>query len=541
MKTAKHRHLLALFALWSIVTALNLFKPVHIDDTAYLETARHIAAHPLHPMSGSLNWEGARDPIHKATMPHLFLYLLAAVMKIFGESEVALHALVALFSGGCILLYHAIAVRLKVAQPLLLTALCFVSPAFIPSQNIMLEVPLLFSCLLFFYGIFSESRGGRVLSGAAAAAACLTKYNGAFLVPVLAIEILRRRRYKELLILLVPVAALGLWSLFNYWDYGGIHLLSTSQHPNKLALFERVGLRSLEWILTLGAVAPFALLLLAKVGRNRWVQRGGIAVAAVLLGLFAYFFYLRDEKSLYEGLRAVDVTIGFVLFCTLAVMIYREFKARSSQGITLALWSGAALLIICLISPFMAVRHLLNFIPAFLLLVGRQFLPHAGRKLQFATLALSIFMGVGLGMEDWHYAAAFPEAATALSKTPHPNQTVWFAGHWGWQWYAAKAGLKQLDAANPAFNAGDTLIIAKVDVGQLPHNLGHYLDPPQTVAKPAGLLEAIRTVGPSSNYYSCSLDRIPWSVSFKPLTQFQIYPIKKSYWERDKKLVASEQ
>lgn len=44
-----------LVTLWAIVTAYNLFKPYHIDDTVHLEIARWISAHPFRPMSGLLN------------------------------------------------------------------------------------------------------------------------------------------------------------------------------------------------------------------------------------------------------------------------------------------------------------------------------------------------------------------------------------------------------------------------------------------------------------------------------------------------------
>lgn len=80
-----------LVAFWLACTCCNLFKPFHIDDTAHLEIARWIAAHPLHPMSGILNWDGITDPIHRTNQPALYFYLLALWGSVFGYSEPAMH------------------------------------------------------------------------------------------------------------------------------------------------------------------------------------------------------------------------------------------------------------------------------------------------------------------------------------------------------------------------------------------------------------------------------------------------------------------
>jgi hypothetical protein len=56
-----NRDWLWLVLILFLVTAYNLFKPFHIDDTAHLEIARWIAGHPLHPASGLLNWGAGID------------------------------------------------------------------------------------------------------------------------------------------------------------------------------------------------------------------------------------------------------------------------------------------------------------------------------------------------------------------------------------------------------------------------------------------------------------------------------------------------
>ena len=53
--------IIALFVLTA--AAVNVTKPVHIDDTAYLEIAKAILHDPWHPLSQSINWGDTAAPI----------------------------------------------------------------------------------------------------------------------------------------------------------------------------------------------------------------------------------------------------------------------------------------------------------------------------------------------------------------------------------------------------------------------------------------------------------------------------------------------
>src|SRR5215467_925770 len=90
---AGQREWVWLLVLWVTVTAYNLFKPYHIDDTAHLEIARWISANPLRPMSGLFDWEEGIEPVYQLNQPHLYFYLLALWGGVFGYSEVAMHSL----------------------------------------------------------------------------------------------------------------------------------------------------------------------------------------------------------------------------------------------------------------------------------------------------------------------------------------------------------------------------------------------------------------------------------------------------------------
>ena len=210
------------------MTAYNLAKPFHIDDTAHLEIARWIAGHPLHPMSGMLNWGGVNEPIYDTNQPHLYFYLLAGWASVFGYSEIALHALQSLFALACVVLFHRQALRFCPGVAVWLTALLVLGPAFVVEQNLMVDVPLLALWLLFFELLLlhrdSPAQTRRyVLAGLVCGAAVLTKYSSLTLLPVLAASLLLERRVRQAWTVLVPAG--------DPRGVVGVQLVGLRRHP----------------------------------------------------------------------------------------------------------------------------------------------------------------------------------------------------------------------------------------------------------------------------------------------------------------------
>ena len=107
-----YRPAIVLPLAWLVATLLNVTKAVHMDDSTYLILARHILEDPLHPMSATLSLSGEMWPASSINQPPLLLYGFSAVMAIFGESEVALHLFLSLFSGLAIFLFYDLGRRL---------------------------------------------------------------------------------------------------------------------------------------------------------------------------------------------------------------------------------------------------------------------------------------------------------------------------------------------------------------------------------------------------------------------------------------------
>jgi 4-amino-4-deoxy-L-arabinose transferase-like glycosyltransferase len=544
---ASPRDTIALVLIWALVTAINIAKPVTIDDASYLENAWNIVAQPLHPMSGLSNWSGTPQPTHHRSPPALHFYMLAAVLAAVGESQLALHALIALFAAASIALFYSIATRVGAERPVFLTALVFAGPAFIPSQNLMIEVPQLCFWLLFFRMLLSPSRSAAVGAGVAAAAACLAKYTSIVLVPVLAIDLLARRRFKQLWVVAIPVAALVGWSAFNYLDYGGIHVFESLRGIGEgragwysQGLLRRIAIRLRDWIVCAGGVAPFALLFFSRYLRPRRTAIALSALAGTVAVLLAAMPQYSRATLIYHVLRALFVANGFVVLLGSMALAAGELlrwhpaaEGSDSDGMTLSLWCASAIGSILVGSPFMAVRHLLQAWPPILLLMGRRaaIVTDAGHVARRIVLVGSIGLGVCLGVSDWLYAAAQRDAAGAIAaryRAGYSPPRVWFVGHWGWQWYASHAGMTQIDIDRSRPASGDYLAQPDFASGrEIPPRLAECLQPVEHRVVPAPAWDVVRTMAPMASFYTDVGHRLPWTLGRAPLLSVDVFEVRR--------------
>jgi len=526
--------------IWLAVTAYNLFKPYHMDDTADLEIARWIAAHPLHPMSGTLNWGGSDEPIYRTNQPHLYFYLLAMWGSLFGYGEATMHALQALFSLAAILLFYRIARRLVPANALWLTGMLAIGPSFAIEQNLMVDVPLLSLWLLFFdaliLGADADARGQRrrfLVAASACAAALLVKYSSLLLFPILAVVIVYERRWRFSWALLVPPAAVAAWSLFNYLDYGGIHIIQRLG-GRELGLYFSFRL-SVAWTMTLGAITPFGLILIVRLLAP--LRRWGPAIYAAAALLFMLFVAAvatgrLDEVLADRVLRATFLANAGAMILVVAIALVRWLADQrmpfppnpaNARLLILLLWIAGHLSFYSLFAPFMAVRHLLLVLPA-VLLVGALLWPARLLRADAAFgLAASLTLSVVLGWSDWRFAAFFRDEATMIRATLPADAHLWFVGHWGWQWYAARAGLRQVDVERPELASGDFLVVPRDVIHQ------SIRDQPRMTffrsdSKPLGLGDIFCTAKPAT-FYATLFDDGPWQLTHSCTNIIDIYRV----------------
>ena len=143
------------------------------------------------------------------------------------------------------------------------------------------------------------------------------------------------------------------------------------------------------------------------------------------------------------------------------------------------------------------------------------------RQAGTAVIIISIMITSLLAAADYWYADIYRRQATFIRESLPKQANVWFTGHWGWQWYAAQAGMQQLSATNDRPKIGD-FIVSPVNVvpSQIPERL--ELESYQTVAVQR---EQWFQRFASIKFYISNQYALPISYSDKPIEKFVIWKV----------------
>ena len=524
--------LAVLIFLWLFALIWNFDKAFHIDDTAHLEIARWIAQQPLRPLSGLLNWGNDFEPIYVTNQPPLYFYLMAVVGMLFGWTEVAMHSVMALFVLWAIVAFYGVARVFSTDNAIWLTCLFALNPAFVLGQNTMVDVPLIALWLQFFYSLLRTdlSDSGRFFSASIfCTLALLVKYTSLVLLPILVLHILLRRRWINLLWLLIPVAALSCWSIFNIYDFGKAHMVGRPVAARSTRLYWDL---ATYWVGVLGAITPFAGL--AFYSKARLI--GPPLMKAFWWGLFALCwltyaltFSWFVVKPQWLAINFILTTMFLVTGAGLLIVALKEVSVRIFSGrtldlnsITLAYWVLAPALFLVVFTPFMAMRHVLLSLPAVLLLSCTQSIKSM-KPIAIVAVSVSLLMSCLLAAADKWYAEIYRNEAAHL-RDRFPNEAIWFNSNFGWQWYATERGMKhysnRADMPQPVINdiivetnsaccalvLNKNLILEKIEQKSIPRD--------QRVARFASIMP-----------YASGVQA--WGYSYAPIESFTLWRVVK--------------
>jgi hypothetical protein len=345
------------------------------------------------------------------------------------------------------------------------------SPAFVVEQNLMVDTPLLALWLAFFTplvcGAGDERQNRRyALAGLACAAAVLTKYSSLVLLPILALSLILERRPRQSWAMLIPLAALGAWSVFNYLDYGGVHIAERlpPQPPEAWRPMKFLD----AWILALGGLTPLGLIAMGQAWLAPRQARfayllamGALATLALAVssGIVAEVISDRLLKVIFAvNALAMVVALARGLILSRFLDGGRLALARSeAPRLYLLLWIGATTAFYVLFAPFIAARHVLLILPPVILLLVAGWRENLTMPAKVFGLAITAVISAGLIIDDWSFADFYRTEAGVLARMRPAAGRVWIDGHWGLQWYADRVGVPEIDvrATRPA--AGDLL------------------------------------------------------------------------------------
>jgi hypothetical protein len=158
--------------------------------------------------------------------------------------------------------------------------------------------------------------------------------------------------------------------------------------------------------------------------------------------------------------------LGAAVSAALALVIYALAKRRDWDDLFVLLWLALELVGFLFVSPFAASRRAMGLVVVITLVVGRlgrrvQLLPRRRAAVNW-IVAASVAMGFGFYALDLIEALAqkhaIQEAATITDTLRRPGQTVWFGGHWGFQFYAEQLGFHPIIPDHSNLKRGDLVI-----------------------------------------------------------------------------------
>jgi 4-amino-4-deoxy-L-arabinose transferase-like glycosyltransferase len=514
------------------VALANMTKPVHVDDTLYLSIARWIVEHPLDPYGGPINWQQFPQPAYEVSIsPPLVSYLYAAVIALAGENIALLHLTMipwVLLTGWAL---YGLG-RRWCGEGTAAALLVMLGPAVAAGMNLMLDVPLLacmaaaVECLC--RGLERSPGAARWYAGAGllGAAGVLIKFPALALVPVFLFAALRRRRLGPLVAVAGPLGALVAWQVASRMLYGagqvqaGLSFLGQFRTSFARQVLERTltMFAILAWTFPVWVLAP------ARLSRRGWIVAGlgaGLAVAAALA-------LAPPAHSARFGLGPLFLAgVGLGAFSVAAAVLPaagREATPAAGDGIDrplLWVWILGVAAIVIPFGPFVAVRSFLPLQPPLALLLL------SGRRLSRAWLAGAIGVtavpGALLAVADHHWAASYPAAAQRLAAELGPSgRPILFLGHWGWQYYAERAGFHAWDARWRDAPAGAIVIVPlRADRQWLDPRVGVRLRLRERITfgpAPLDLTTWNRSVG--VRFYGGDYGEIPWGLSSQPAEEF---------------------
>lgn len=416
-----------------LLTALNALKPVHVDDSTYLAFARQIARHPLDPYGFALLYFNTPLPAHRVLAPPVFCYWFGAGVFLFGEQPVVWKLWLLPFALTLVAAVWRLARRFAPGLERPLTLMTVMSPTVLPGFNLMTDVPCvalsLTAIALFISACDCRLWGRAAIAGLVAGLAMQTKYTG-FLAPaaMLAYAILNRGFARWLVTTAVAALLFASWEGFVLWRYGESHF-QFHLHNQAGQVAGRVNLLNPLGILVL-QTAPAALLLFAAV-----LLRAGV----------------------------------------------RALRPSGRDGWFLVLWVVLELAGYFALTPYAAVRRVMGLSVA-LTLLGGNLAVRAGPALRNPVrfvAALGVLLGLlyyGVDLQEARAEEEIVEKAADWIRQRDPEAHIWYMGYWGFQYYAERAGMKQVipglggeeftGAAPSEMRAGDWLVFPEKEIPQ---------------------------------------------------------------------------
>ena len=480
-----------LTVLLSFVTVLLVApfagKAFHIDDPMYLWTAKRILQSPLDFYGFKVNWYGIEEPMSTVMKnPPLVSYYLALAGLLFGWGEIAMH-LAMIVPAVLVVLGIFFLARLLCRSPVEAALISLLTPVFLVSANtVMCDVFMLsfwvWAVLLWVVGLEKNRYSYLAISAFLTVAAALSKYPGVALIPLLfAYSLFKKRRLGSwALFFAIPILALGFYQWYTATLYAKGLLTAAADFPavGRSAEYTAAvrGAIGLDFV---GGCLASSFFYVPFLWRRRYTLLGGIALLVTIAVIPA--FATIGDFPIYAGNGprwAIIIQFSLFVFAGLHVLALAAtdlWARRDAGSVLLVLWIAGIFIFASFVNWTINARSVLPMLPAMGILVARRL--EIRNRLQTVKLnpawALipSAVLALLVTYSDFRLANCGYKAAGLINRNYRgKSETLWYDGHWGFQYYMNNSGAKHL-VPEAQLWATDIIII--------PENTpGHYsLDP----------------------------------------------------------------
>jgi 4-amino-4-deoxy-L-arabinose transferase-like glycosyltransferase len=459
-----------------------LGKAFHIDDPLFIWTARHVVSEPFNFYNFNVNWSGREEAMSTAMQnPPLAAYYLALVGVLLGWSEIALHAGFLLPALALVLGTHRLARRFC-AHPLAAALATLATPVFlVSSTSVMCDTMMVAFwvwALIFWTEGMAENKPVKLwISALLIAASGLTKYFGFALVPlVAAFSVAERRKLSSwVACILFPLIVLALYEWWTRKLYGRDSLLDGLQFAQQAQSGRGAGSPLYTKVLVELSFIGGSMILLLFSAPFLWSRRllaGGTAALLLLGAALVVHKKLAAFDLVQDGHTKWLFVVEFTLFVTtgggiMLLAISDLWRNRTAESLLLFLWIAGTFVFVLNACWQISGRYLYPMLPAVSILLirrmeWRNWLHDRNRLGLFGVpLAMSLAIALTVTWGDFKLANSARKASAYIQKetAASPSSSVWFEGHWGFQYYMQNQGAKAFDFRHQPHGSNDVLVL----------------------------------------------------------------------------------
>jgi hypothetical protein len=367
-------------------------------------------------------------------------------------------------------------------------------------------------------------------SGLSISLGILTKYTCIFLLPLIIFSGVWR--YKRpgpwLIAILIPLIVLLGYEHYGRILYGKGLFIQALIYANDAAPKSVIDYldNSLLGLAFLGGCYPIALLVAAFSG-GRALRFALPSFAILILALLFSRGEVGVHSFLSDGTVQTALIVQFAVLCLAGVCLFlfclKEFKEGfNHDSVFLTLWLLGVFIFVCYLNWSINARSFILLVPAAGLLLSRRLenwgYSESKVRMQFSYLAIGFagLLAVATLYAEYAWANTAKLAARDITQKYNQLGSVWFQGHWGFQFYMEKLGATPVDFRRSNIRTGEFMVVPLNNTGVVKPANG--FDLVETREYSHYSIIAIMSPAGSSGFYASAFGPLPYSFE-KPLSE----------------------